>query len=239
MIQNTVLRGLVVILVLLLRVDSLCASPSVRDESVPDASASAPDDKTGVEEVVARLQAHYDETDGFRADFTQEVTSATLGQTLNSRGRVFFKKPGRMRWEFEEPKQTLVCDGSFLWLYQPAEQQVVKTPFQHAFSSQTPVSFLTGVGRLEENFFVALQGETETVYQLRLRPKKAADAVGLLDIEVSKQTFDILQARITDPLGNTTRLRFVNIERGIAMDEALFTFELPQGVDLVEPLSGL
>ena len=232
MIHNTVLRGLVVILVLLLRVDSLCASPSGTDASVPDG-------KTGVEDIVARLQAHYDETDGFRADFTQEVTSATLGQTLNSRGRVFFKKPGRMRWEFEEPKQTLVCDGSFLWLYQPAEQQVVKTPFQHAFSSQTPVSFLTGVGRLDEDFFVALTGETETVYQLRLTSKKAAEAVGLLDIEVSKETFDILQARITDPLGNTTRLQFVNIERGIVMDEALFTFELPQGVDLVEPLSGL
>ena len=101
------------------------------------------------------------------------------------------------------------------------------------------MSFLTGVGRLEEDFFVALTGETETVYQLRLTSKKAAEAVGLLDIEVSIETFDILQARITDPLGNTTRLQFVNIERGIVMDEALFTFELPQGVDLVEPLSGL
>ena len=72
----------------------------------------------------------------------------------------------------------------------------------------------------------------------RLTPKKDAEAVGLLDVEVSKQTFDILQAMITDPLGNTTRLQFGNIERGIVMDEALFIFELPQGFDLVEPLSG-
>ncbi len=234
MIQTTRLYHLVVIVVLLLPVGSLFARPS----GMPDGRASAPDVKTGVEDVTARLQAHYDDTEGFRADFIQEVTSATLGQALNSRGRVFFKKPGRMRWEFEEPKQTLVCDGSFLWLYQPTEQQVIKTPFQHAFSSQTPVSFLTGVGRLEEDFLVAEQDETQTVYQLRLTPKKAPEVVGLLDIEVSKQTFDILQAMITDPLGNTTRLRFVNIERGIVMDEALFTFELPQGVDLVEPLSG-
>ena len=190
------------------------------------------------ETIMARLQARYDETDGFRADFVQEVTSATLGQTLRSRGQVFFKKPGRMRWEFTEPQQLLIADGSALWLYQPSERQVVKTPFQHAFSSQTPISFLTGVGRLEEDFSVLPQGETCSVYQLRLTPKPAAEAIGLLDIEVSKVTFDILQALITDPLGNTTRVSFTNIERETALGDDLFRFELPPGIDLVEPLPG-
>lgn len=188
--------------------------------------------------IVARLQARYDETAGFRADFVQEVTSATLGQTLRSRGQVFFKKPGRMRWEFTEPQQLLIADGSALWLYQPAERQVIKTPFQRAFSSQTPVSFLTGVGRLEENFSVLPQGETGSVYRLRLRPKRAAEAIGLLDIEVSKATFDILHALITDPLGNTTRVSFTNIDRETALEDDLFRFALPPGIDLVEPLPG-
>ena len=209
MIQNTPLRCLVVILVLLLPVDSFCASPSVLDASgMQDGDASAQDDKTGVAEVVARLQAHYDETDGFRADFTQEVTSATLGQTLNSRGRVFFKKPGRMRWEFEEHKQTLVCDGSFLWLYQPDEQQVVKNPFFNTRSvRRRRWSFLTGVGRLEEDFFVALQGETEDCLPTAFgRRKKAAEAVGPFWISRSaSRRSTSFKPGWTDPLGNTTR----------------------------------
>ena len=188
--------------------------------------------------IVARLQARYDETAGFRADFVQEVTSATLGQTLRSRGQVFFKKPGRMRWEFTEPQQLLIADGSALWLYQPAERQAIKTPFQHAFNSQTPISFLTGVGRLEENFSVLPQGETGSVYRLRLRPKREVEAIGLLDIEVSKATFDIQQALITDPLGNTTRVSFTNIDRETMLEDDLFRFELPPGIDLVEPLPG-
>lgn len=199
-------------------------------------SASGETDTRGT--IVARLQARYDETDGFRADFVQEVTSATLGQTLSSRGQVFFKKPGRMRWEFTDPQQLLIADGSALWLYQPSERQVVKTPFQHAFSSQTPVSFLTGVGRLEEDFSVLPQGETDSVYQLRLTPRQAAEAIGLLDIEVSKETFDILHALITDPLGNTTRVSFTNIERETTLGDDLFRFELPPGIDLVELLPG-
>ena len=211
-------------------------APAAEEAQGQAAGRSAPSEATAT--IVARLQARYDETEGFRADFVQEVTSATLGQTLSSRGQVFFKKPGRMRWEFAEPRQLLVADGSALWLYQPAERQVVKTPFQYAFSSQTPLSFLTGVGRLEEDFSVLPQGETDRVHRLRLRPKQAAEAIGRLDIEVSKATFDILQAVVTDPLGNTTRVAFTNIDRKTALGDDLFRFELPPGIDLVEPLPG-
>jgi hypothetical protein len=53
-----------------------------------------------VQTVVKKLQTRYDSTKGFRADFTQEVESATLGQKVEARGKVFFKKPGRMRYSF-------------------------------------------------------------------------------------------------------------------------------------------
>src|SRR5262245_24594418 len=72
-------------------------------------AASTPD-------LIKKMQARYDSTAGFHANFTQEVESATLGQKVESHGTVIFKKPGRMRWEFVEPKQTLVSDGKFFWL---------------------------------------------------------------------------------------------------------------------------
>jgi outer membrane lipoprotein carrier protein len=189
-----------------------------------------------VDDVVKRLQARYDATTGFRAEFTQEVESATLGQKVESRGTVFFKKPGRMRWEFSEPPQTLVSDGTFFWFYQPAQKQVLKTPFQQAFRSTTPASFLAGVGRLEQDFRIALIGESDAVYQLRLTPRQDAEAIGLLDLTVSATTFDILQATITDPLGNVTRLRFAHIDHTVPLDDTLFRFTLPPGVDVIEAL---
>ena len=48
--------------------------------------------------------------------------------------------------------QTVVADGTTLWLYQPKEQQVMKAPFDAAFRSTTPISFLTGVGRITDDF---------------------------------------------------------------------------------------
>jgi len=189
-----------------------------------------------VPDLVKRLQARYDSTAGFRADFTQEVESATLGQKVESRGTVVFKKPGRMRWEFSEPQQMLVSDGKFFWFYQPAEKQVLKTPFQQVFSSTTPASFLLGVGRLDQDFSISLTGETAEAYQLRLTPKKDPEALGVLDLAVSAKTFDILQATITDPLGNITRLSFSHIDRTAPLDDALFRFTAPPGVDVIEAM---
>jgi outer membrane lipoprotein carrier protein len=196
----------------------------------PGSSAQA----TSVDEIIKKLQARYDATAGFRADFRQEVESATLGQRVESRGQVLFKKPGRMRWEFHEPEQLVVADGTFFWLYQPTDNQVIRMPFQQAFRSNVPVSFLTGVGRLDQDFIPSLSGETTETYILRLTPKHEAEGTGLLDLEIRTETFDIVQATITDPLGNTTRVRFTNIDRETLPDDALFRFTVPDGVDVIE-----
>lgn len=188
-----------------------------------------------VADVVKQLQARYDATAGFSADFTQEVESATLGQKVTSRGKVYFQKPGRMRWEFSEPEQTLVSDGKFFWLYQPAEKHVLKTPFQQVFSSNTPASFLLGVGKIEQDFTVTLKEESEEAYTLRLTPKTDPEAIGVLELTVDKETFDILQATVIDPLGNTTRLHFTNIDRKAPLAATLFQFTVPPGVDVIEP----
>jgi outer membrane lipoprotein carrier protein len=183
---------------------------------------------------VKKLQARYDSTPGFRADCAQEVQSATWGQKVEARGQVYFRKPGRMRWEFVEPEQLLVSDGKFLWLYQPSEKQVIKTPFESAFRSNTPASFLLGIGRIDQDFTASLTGETKETYSLRLLPKKDPEAIGSLDLEVHTKTFDITQATITDPLGNTTRLQFSNIDRKAPLNDSLFRFTIPPGVDIVD-----
>ena len=191
-----------------------------------------------VSDIIKQLQARYDSTSGFHANFSQEVESATLGQKVESRGTLVFKKPGRMRWEFIEPKQTLVSDGEFFWLHQPAENQVIKTPFRRAFTTSTPASFLLGVGQLEKDFSIALAAETKETYQLRLTSKEDPEAIGALDLTVNAKTFDIEQAVMTDPLGNITRLRFSDIDRTTPIQDDVFHFSPPSGVDVVEPIPG-
>ena len=189
-------------------------------------------------EIVEKLQARYNSTNGFAADFTQEIESATLGEKVTSQGKVYFQKPGRMRWEFTSPDpQTVVSDGRFFWFYQPQQKQVLKTPLQQAFRSHTLIAFLTGVGRIDQEFTVSLVGQTEEGYLLHLIPREGEESLGgSLEVQVSTGTYDIVRVQITDPLGNLTRLHFSNMDHQATLDGALFHFTVPQGVDVVEPL---
>jgi outer membrane lipoprotein carrier protein len=196
------------------------------------AGASAPK----VADVVRKLQTRYETTKDFTADFTQAVEAATLGKTLESSGQVFFKRPGRMRWEFLEPeKQTIVADGQTLWVYQPDHHQVLRTPFRAAFQSATPVSFLLGVGELSKEFDPSLVTSPGAgVIRLKLVPKQERE-IGVLVLDVDPRTYDIAAAEVTDPLGNVTRLKFSNLKRDVGLTDSNFTFKTPPGTDVVEP----
>ena len=80
-----------------------------------------------VKAVVAEVQKRYDGAADFRARFTQTLTSAAMGRKTNSAGEVMFKKPGRMRWDYEKPeKSSYITDGGVLWLYEPDDKQAFK-----------------------------------------------------------------------------------------------------------------
>ena len=199
------------------------------------ASSAAPA-STNTDVAVRKLQARYDATKDFTADFTQEVDVATLGQQLKSSGQVFFKRPGKMRWEFAEPDpQIIVADGTTLWVYQPQHHQVLKAPFRAAFQSATPLSFLFGVGKLREDFNASLLPDADSSrIRMKLVPKQDRE-IGTLILDVDPKSYDIVEAEVTDPLGNVTRLVFTNMRRDVGLDDAKFQFVVPPGTDVVEP----
>ena len=190
-----------------------------------------------VDEVVRKLQERYDQTTDFTAEFTQTVDVETLGRTLEAKGKVAFKRPGRMRWDFLEPdEQTVVADGETLWVYQPAQRQVMRAPFKVAFQSAMPVSFLFGIGRLTKDFTPSLVAGERSEIRLRLEPKSEAE-IGALVLDIDPKTYDVLVAEVTDPLGNVTKLAFSNLKRGVGVPDSTFVFQVPDGVDVVEPPS--
>ncbi|MFN8641947.1 MAG: outer membrane lipoprotein carrier protein LolA [Candidatus Binatia bacterium] len=185
-------------------------------------------------DVVDRVQARYDETRDFTAAVSQELVMASGGKTLNAKGTVAFKKPGRMRWSLTEGvSQVIVADGTTLWFYEPDERQVLKAPFQAAFRSSTPISFLTGVGRLRTDFDVTADPPRDGRLLLHLQPRGDAD-LGKLVLTVNAATYDIVGAEVTDPIGNVTRLQFSDLRRNVGLRDDAFTFDAPPGVDVVE-----
>ena len=188
-----------------------------------------------VADVVRRVQARFDATLDFTANVEQKIEVVNAGRALEAHGTVAFKRAGKMRWSLENDEpQVIVADGRTLWFYQPTEKQVLKAPFRAAFRSSTPVSFLTGVGRLEDDFDASIAGRTEREVRLALVPKKDATEIGRLELTVDAESYDIRAAEIRDPLGNVTRLVFSDLRRNTQLPDSLFQFEVPAGVDVVE-----
>src|ERR1041384_6401616 len=65
------------------------------------------------DQIVDQLQKSYDSISDFTADFRQETEYKTLNKTLKAWGKVSYKRPGKMLWRFEEPKnQWVLADGN-------------------------------------------------------------------------------------------------------------------------------
>ena len=189
----------------------------------------------GAEAVVDRLQRNYDATIDFIADFRQETEVKTLNRSLKTSGKLTFKRPGKMLWRYDTPKdQFVLADGKHLYFYQPEQNQIIKSPLKNAFRSDIPLSFLLGLGNLKKDFKATLKATEESQHVLRLEPK--ADAGGYSDIHmgVSKSTSDILWVNVRDGAGNLTTLRFSEMRKGVGVKDSLFQLKIPNGADIVE-----
>jgi outer membrane lipoprotein carrier protein len=199
----------------------------------PPASA-----RLDVKAVVAEVQKRYDGAADFRARFTQTLTSTALGRKTNSAGEVMFKKPGRMRWDYEKPeKSSYVTDGGVLWLYEPDDKQAFK---QDLKGSQLPaaLSFLTGKGKLATEFDISFAGKTPYGaagdYVLSLSPKTPQSQVKTILFIVDPRTFDVRESVITDAQGNANDLVFADIRVNTRVPDALFKFTPPAGTRVID-----
>jgi outer membrane lipoprotein carrier protein len=202
------------------------------------ATSPAPEARLDLDAVVNRVQRRYDTATDFRARFTQRLTSAAMGRKTNSAGTVMFKKPGRMRWDYEKPERsTYVSDGGVLWLYEPDDQQVFKQALK---ASQLPaaLAFLTGKGKLAAEFDIARPEKTAYGlagdYLLALAPKVAEPQVKSILFVVDPITFDVRESVITDEQGNVNDLTFADIRMGSHIPDAQFHFSPPAGVRVID-----
>ena len=187
------------------------------------------------DQIVDSLQKNYDATVDFVADFRQETEVKTLNRNLKAWGKLSFKRPGKMLWRYEEPKgQFVLADGKNLYFYQPEQNQVIKSPLKNAFRSDIPLSFLLGIGNLKRDFNATLKSTDENQHVLSLEPKGDWGGFSEILVGVSRTTSDILWVSIRDAASNVTSIRFSGMRKGVGVQESLFRFQVPDGVDVVE-----
>ncbi len=180
-----------------------------------------------------RLQERYDCTRSLQANFDETLNSPG-GMTRTRKGTVYFKKVGRMRWEFAAPSEgTVVSDGKTVYDYEKDLNQVVELPVNKALKSSA-TAFLLGLGNIHRDFNVSMPrtSSADGLLHVILTPKGGGDT---MELGLDPKSYNIVNFKLTNQVGGITELKFNDIRTNVALDDSLFSFTVPEGVDIVRP----
>lgn len=190
-----------------------------------------------VHQVATTVDRHYNALRSMKADFSETYTGNGVNRT--ELGVVWFKKPGKMRWDYRQPTPKLfLTNGKMAWFYLPSERQGRKAPVKDLSDLRSPLRYLLGKTKLEKEFaglspapdVPALQpGDTV----LRGVPKGMEDRISDVVLETTPAG-QIVRLVIHEVDGATTDFRFQNIVDNPAVPDAQFDFTAPPGVEMVE-----
>ena len=187
---------------------------------------------------VQRLEATYQRVSDLKASFQQTALNRTVNQTLEARGTLYLKKPGKLRWEYTTPApQEIVSDGRRLWIYTPELKQVNVSDAPAALAGPAG-TFLQGLGQVRDHFQArflnpAQPMDGDGLVVLDLTPKRPEPLLARLILSIDPQTGLARKAVVYDELGNTVTLRFVDVAVNTGLADTLFVFTPPPGVAVV------
>jgi len=217
-------------------------APTVPLVAAPAAAAPA-----SAAQVVDRVQEFYAGIKRVTASFRQAVTNATFGTRKTSDGTVWIMKPGKMRWDYLEAKdseveangqktkktdvrvkKSFISNGKYLYVIEHDNKQVMKKGLQQDLMP-VAVSFLYGSGDLKTEFNAELDttgayGEKDDLV-LKLSPKQPSAQYKNLYLVVSPKDFHVSQSVIIDSSNNVNHFRFFAPDFQKPVKESWFEFD--------------
>lgn len=200
---------------------------------------------SGVQSTVRAFESRYQQARTLKAIFFESYRDGKGGVSADS-GTVYFSRPGRMRWEYESPETKLfLVDGTNVWFYVPADHTVSRAKLAQSSDWRTPLALLAGktdlsklCRRMEED--EATSGGQKTAAPqgdrvLRCIPRESPESETIKDILLEVTPAGLLARIVIEQAGQaTTEFRFANWEQNLGLPEAMFHFEPPPGVAVVD-----
>src|SRR3954453_4029957 len=141
-----------------------------------------------VDKVSDDLDRHYNDLRSLRASFTETYRGA--GVTRTESGTLWLRRPGKMRWEYTEPKEKVfVSEGNTVFFYVPGERQARKAPIKDLDDLRSPLRYLLGKTKLKKEFenLTVRAGARPGTVLIRGVPAAMADRVSEMTMELNPQ----------------------------------------------------
>lgn len=192
---------------------------------------------SSVSAIAQGTDEHYNHLKTFKADFTEVYQGPGVSRTES--GTLWLKKPGRMRWEYRQPREKLfLTDSHTAFFYVPGERQARKTPLKDLDDIRSPLRYLLGKTKLQKELEgLSLAPDLKPARSgdsvLRGVPKGMGDRISEVLLEISP-SFQIDRILIREVDGTTTDFVFSNTQENVPVQDSLFHFTPPAGVEVIE-----
>jgi len=204
--------------------------------------------------VAAKLEARYHGAHTLAATFLERY-SENHQVVRTEAGVAYFRRPGKMRWEYESPEKNLfLADGKTVWFYVPADHTVTRAPAKQSTDWRTPLALLAGDMKLSRIcarvelttrespatagnvvLYCPLRGE-ETKSKPTPRDavdKQPATADESVYLEIAPATGELARVLVREKGVIEVEFRFTGWRFDPSVSDSLFRFEVPPGVAIV------
>ena len=197
------------------------------------------------------LESFLKSTQTGKAEFSQVVTSPakteaktegaekSVAKVKTSMGTFEFSRPNKFKFLYKKPfEQTIVADGTTLWLHDVDLNQVTARKQSQALGS-TPAALIATAASLKalEAEFNLQDAPDASGLQWVIATPKAKDGqiqsikVGLKNAAEKGVTLSVLE--ILDSFGQRSVITFAKVERNLPFGADNFNFKPPVGADVI------
>jgi outer membrane lipoprotein carrier protein len=239
-------RALLAVLLLLpaaAKAAGVAASTAAAGTDLPAyAASSAP---VTLELIAARFAELDGRMTSLKADFGQFVRVEGASSVQQVEGDVLFRKPDLMRLTHRLPEpQTVVSDGTWLWVYRTSTNQVIQTRLESWRKNEPLAKGLLDFGRSADllkryaavvSTVSAPGADGYRTFVVTLTPKPAEHASGDADftLTLKASTRDYFPFEAELRVGRASiRSTFKNVRLNPALPEETFRFTPPAGADV-------
>lgn len=191
-----------------------------------------------VKNLVKKVEARYQKTTDLTAEFAQTTSVRGFASAIKSAGRVYLKRPGKLRWDYLEPTlEQIFVENDKVQFYIPEHKQVLNGQLSKMTNSQAPLQLLQGIGRLDEHYLVALTPDGAKgnggLPLLSLTPPEGGPDQPRIVVEVDAATHFLRRVELHDVNGNVSTFTFSAIKANTGLKDELFVFTVPKGVEVI------
>ena len=185
------------------------------------------------QEVLQKVRKKYDSVRDAEITFSQDVKFALARIDQKSSGILYLKKEDKYRVEFGD--RTIVTDGTTVWSYSVANNQVLIDNFKKDENALSPEKLLAGAPSDLAPTLLGRErlGSTATTV-LKLVPADELSFIRSLKLWVGDEDSLVHKAEVTDVNGKMTTYSVSEVKTNLGLPDSRFVYHIPEGAEVVD-----